>query len=315
LTGHQELVRGAADVHTGARGPTVCLIGFGELGSVLAAGLAAAGASEVRVHTRARPEVEQDPLVARIRAAGAHHYAELAQAVRGATAIVSAVPATAATAVARACADVLDPDAVYVDLTACEVAGKQAAAELIARAGGRFVDVAVLGTVVASGYAVPMLASGPGAEAWSAMAGDLGLRTTLIEGPAGRATTVKLLRSVYMKGRDALVLETLLAARRYGLDRELLPTIAGPGEEVPFPELAERVLCSLALHAGRRADELEGSAALLREAGVEPVVTAAASERLRRLGDLGLKQRFAGQRPSELDAVLDAIDELSTLPT
>jgi 3-hydroxyisobutyrate dehydrogenase-like beta-hydroxyacid dehydrogenase len=158
---------------------------------------------------------------------------------------------------------------------------------------------------------VPMLASGPHAAQWADFARPRGMHVTVIDGPPGRASLIKLLRSVYMKGRDALVLETLVAARRYGVERELLPTIAGPGEEVAFAELAERVLCSLSLHAGRRANELLGSAALLRAVGLEPALTSAAAERLRWLADLGVRERFGAERPRELGAVLEAIDQLS----
>jgi hypothetical protein len=90
-----------------------------------------------------------------------------------------------------------------------------------------------------------------------------------------------------------------------------VPTIAGPGEDVGFPQLADRVLCSLSLHAGRRADELQESAALLRGVGVEPSMTVAAAEWLRWLAALGLRDRFGGERPDGLAEVLDAIDDLS----
>jgi hypothetical protein len=109
-----------------------------------------------------------------------------------------------------------------------------------------------------------------------------------------------------MKGRDALVLEMMLAARRLGVEDAVVRSIAGPGEQAPFADLAERVLRALAVHAGRRADELESSAELLRELGVEPTVTEAGAERLRRLAELGLRERFGGERPPSGSDTLDA---------
>jgi 3-hydroxyisobutyrate dehydrogenase-like beta-hydroxyacid dehydrogenase len=294
----------------------VCVIGFGELGSVLAVGLVAAGVADVRVYVRRRAEADDHAraLGTRILSAGAHPHNDLEPALRGVRVAISAVPAAAAGDVAERAAPLLDDGALFVDLSADLPERKAAAAEIVERQGGRYVDVAVMGTAVMSGYGVPMLASGSGAAAWGAIAGSLGMQVDEVEGRAGRASTVKLLRSVYMKGRDALMAEMLVAARRYGLDAELLPTIAGPGEEVSFPELAERVLCSLALHADRRADELDAAAELLRGAGLDPLVTAAAAERLRWISDLGLGEDFAGQRPQALEAVLEAIDA-RTIPS
>jgi hypothetical protein len=99
----------------------------------------------------------------------------------------------------------------------------------------------------------------------------------------------------------------MLAARKLGVEDEVARSIAGPGEQVPFTELSERVLRALAVHAGRRSDELESAAALLRELGVDPVLTEAGADRLRRIA--GLREHFGGERPADGRATLDAISE------
>lgn len=295
--------------------PSLCVVGFGELGSVFASRMVAVGVADVRAFARPAPEPQATAATMRMRAVGARPCGDLAEALSGADVVLSAVPAAVADDVVGECAPLLEPGALYVDVTASEPERKAAAAELVARQGARYADVAVLGSVVVSGFAVPMIASGAGADAWREFATALGMTVTTLDGPAGRASLVKLLRSVYMKGRDALVVETLLAARRHGVERELLPTIAGPGEDLPFPALAERVLCALAVHAERRADELAGSADLLSDVGVDPLVTSAAAARLQWVADLGLRELFGGERPHDLRVVLDAIDRLSHSPT
>jgi Domain of unknown function (DUF1932) len=139
----------------------------------------------------------------------------------------------------------------------------------------------------------------------------LGMDVSVIDGPPRRASLVKLLRSVYMKGRDALILEMLLAARRYGVEGAVLESIRGAGENVTFPELAKRVMTSLALYAGRRADELAASAAVVSAAGIDPLVTNGGSERLRRMGRLNLRDHFHGERPEDLVEVLAALELLA----
>lgn len=227
--------------------------------------------------------------------------------------VIAAVPATAAIEVVDACARYLTPGQLYVDPSSSLPEVKRDAADRVGQAGSEYADVAVLGTVVTAGAGVPMLASGNGAQRWGAEATAAGLNVTVLDGPPGAAALVKLLRSVFMKGRDALVLEMVLAARRHGVLDAVLSSIGGAGEQVPFPSLAERVMCSLAVYAERRADELADAAHLLREAGIDPVMTRAGEARLRLLAESGLRDRFGGERPRELSEVLDCLDELAAV--
>jgi 3-hydroxyisobutyrate dehydrogenase-like beta-hydroxyacid dehydrogenase len=291
-------------------------IGFGELGSSLAGGLGHSGVHLIRAYMRERSQpAAAAALAQRLHRAGVHRSASLEEAIAGATAVLSVVPASASREVVESCAPLLDAGAYYVDLTAAAVADKREAAVLVGRAGALYVDVAVLGTVSTSGFEVPIVASGPGARGWQALVNPEGLAVEAIDAPAGHATLLKLLRSIYMKGRDALIVEMMLTARRYGLEDRVAASIQGPGERVTFPALAERVLCAVAVHAERRADELRGSSQIVREAGVDPVMTRAGSEVLRRLAGLDLRDRFGGERPSDGEQVLAAIDELSRRQT
>jgi 3-hydroxyisobutyrate dehydrogenase-like beta-hydroxyacid dehydrogenase len=268
---------------------TVAFIGFGELGASLGGAFSAAG-HEVRAWTRA--------VAGRVETLDA--------AVAGAELVVSAVPGAASADVAREVIPLLAAGVCFADMTAASPASKQEAARAAAERGVLYADAAVLGTVAMSGAAVPIAAAGTGAQALRALAAPAGLAIDVIGGEAGQAARLKLIRSVYMKGRDALVLEMMIAARRLGLENEVAASIAGPGEQVPFPQLSERVLSALAIHAGRRAEELGSSADVLREAGVDPIVTLAGSERLRRLAALGLRERMRGVRPDDGSATLDA---------
>jgi 3-hydroxyisobutyrate dehydrogenase-like beta-hydroxyacid dehydrogenase len=287
----------------------IAFIGVGELACSLATGMTAAGAGDVRGYSRPR----SDPDAARTQrehaaAAGIALCASMQEALSDATVVIAAVPAGAALEVATAAAPLLTRDAIYVDTAPLAPEDKLAAAQTVAGGGGRFVDAAVLGTVATEGARVPLLCAGPGAQAWSELAVGLGLDVTVLPGPPGQAARVKLLRSVYMKGRDAIVMEMLLAARAHGIERAVVDSIQGAGERVPFPQIADRIVSAMAVHAGRRAEELEMSAQLLRSSGVEPIVSEAASERLRWIAELGLREHFGSQRPQDPELVLAAID-------
>jgi 3-hydroxyisobutyrate dehydrogenase-like beta-hydroxyacid dehydrogenase len=221
----------------------------------------------------------------------------------GAALVISAVPGSASAAAFDQAMEHLSEDTLFVDLSAAPPDVKEAAA-----ARHRlYADGAVLGTVATSGAAVPIAVAGEGAERFRELVSPAGLNVSVLSGPAGTAARLKLVRSVYMKGRDALVLEMMLAARKLGVEDEVARSIAGPGEQVPFTELAERVLRALAVHAGRRSQELESAAALLRELGVDPLLTEAGADRLRRIA--GLRERFGGERPPDGSATLDALSE------
>jgi 3-hydroxyisobutyrate dehydrogenase-like beta-hydroxyacid dehydrogenase len=298
-------------VSAGGPLPAFALLGFGELAGALAQRLAEAGAEPPRVFTRARRDPGRAAAMAeRLAAAPVAPAATLDAAVAAADVVLACVPAGAALDVAARAAVALRRDGLYVDLTSARPEDKAAAGEAVTAAGGAYVDAAVLGAVAASGADVPILAAGPGAVRLGGLASRVGWAVTVIEAPPGAAARVKLLRSVYMKGRDALIVEMMLAARRHGVEDALAASIAGPGEEVAFPALADRVLGSLAMHAGRRADELESSVRLLEAGGVQPLVSRGAVARLRRVADSGVRERLGGVRPAAGAQVLDELERV-----
>jgi 3-hydroxyisobutyrate dehydrogenase-like beta-hydroxyacid dehydrogenase len=291
----------------------ISFIGFGELGAGLAERLGTSKAHDMRAWIRARPDPAADDVLSqRVASAGVERCPSLGEALAGADAVLSVVPGSASRPTAERSAELLDPGALYVDLTTTAVADKEAGARAVQGAGGRYVDAAVLGAAAVAGATLSIVASGDGADEWRELSRCEGLTTQVLDGPAGRATQLKLLRSAYMKGRDALVVETLLAARRAGLQDRLAASIEGAGERVPFPDLADRVLRSLAVHAERRATELSESADALLAVGVDPQLARAGAEVLQRVAGAGLREEFGGERPDSGAAVLALLDERLT---
>jgi 3-hydroxyisobutyrate dehydrogenase-like beta-hydroxyacid dehydrogenase len=271
-----------------------------------------AGAVGLRAYSRGRNDLDGEArLGARFQAVGVERARTIASAVSEADAVFATVPAAAAAAVARTAAPSLPVGAIYVDPAPSAPERKEQLAAALGEGGALYVDAAVLGTVAADGYGVSILAAGPGAAQLERLVRPLGMNVTAVKGPAGRASRVKLVRSVYMKGRDAAILEMLIAARRHGVEDIVIESIgAAAGERVPFSALADRVMTGLAVHAGRRADELSASARVLQDAGVQPLVTRASARRLRRMAAAGVREHFGGDRPADLNEVLDALQAL-----
>ena len=277
----------------------VAFVGFGDLASTWAAALRARAGVRLRAFLPADSPSRGTGLAAqRELRSGVAADTDLAAVIEGAGLVIAAVPASAASAVALACAPHMHSGTVYVDPSSASPEHKQEIASTLDGTGALYADVAVLGTVTISGLEVPLLAAGPGAEPFGALAIALGMNVHVTGPTAGDAARVKLIRSVYMKGRDALLVEMLTTARRCGLDARVVDSIArAPGEQVPFEQLVERVMPALVRHAGRRADELANASAEVERSGLEPTMTTAAERRLRwmasltQIADLGARPR------------------------
>lgn len=235
----------------------VAVLGLGEAGVRLAADLVAAGAI---VHG-------YDPAVP----GGA---ADTQTAVKDADVVLSVNSGSAALAAAESALPALRHEAVYADLNTAAPALKQAIAARAADAGVAFADVALLGPVPARGLSTPTVASGTGAARFAELMIPLGMPVEVVSERAGDAATLKLLRSVFMKGLAASVVESLAAAEAAGtrdwLEREIAGVIGEP--------LLARLVEGSHEHAGRRVDEMEAARDLLLTLGVEPrIATASAS--------------------------------------
>jgi 3-hydroxyisobutyrate dehydrogenase-like beta-hydroxyacid dehydrogenase len=233
---------------------TIAVLGLGEAGSRLAADLASAGA-DVRGY---------DPL----------NGGAAEDAVAGSDVVLSVNSARAAVEAAGSALAALRSDAVYADLNTAPPALKREVAELVG--GGRFADVALLGPVPARGLATPALASGGAAQAFADALEPFGMPVDVVSDRAGDAATLKLLRSVFMKGLAASAIESVQAADAAGhaewLKQEIGAVIGRP--------LLDRLLVGSRAHAIRRVDEMEAARDLLLELGIEPRIAEASAELL-----------------------------------
>jgi 3-hydroxyisobutyrate dehydrogenase-like beta-hydroxyacid dehydrogenase len=250
----------------------VAVLGLGEAGGRLAADLASVGV-EVRGY---------DPLT--ISPEGVDQATDPGSAVSGSTIVLALTTASTALAAVESALPGLGTDAIYADLNTTSPALKHDIAALVARAGARFADVALLGPVPASGLGTPALASGSGAQAFAEMFGPLGMPVEVVSDRPGDAATLKLLRSVFMKGLAASALESLRAAEAAGHARWLEGEIAA----VIGEPLLERLVEGSRRHAVRRLDEMEAARELLLELGVEPRIAAASAAVLAELAASGL---------------------------
>jgi 3-hydroxyisobutyrate dehydrogenase-like beta-hydroxyacid dehydrogenase len=276
----------------------IALIGFGEVGQAAAEALKAAGVESISAWDLKFAEVGSAPSRALARL-GVEAGRDAASAVAGAELVISAVTAAQCVAAAQACAPGLAKDAFFLDLNSSSPEAKRAAAEAVEQAGGRYVEAAVMSPIEPKRLGSPMLLGGPHGEAFVAAAEGLGFGgARLYSDEIGRAAATKLCRSVMIKGVEALLCESLLAARRYGVEAEVLASL---GNLLPAPDWPERAryMISRALeHGVRRAEEMREAARTVADAGLDPLMCEATAER----------QDWAAQRRRALDAT--SLEEL-----
>lgn len=252
----------------------VTLIGFGE------AAASFAGSDGWRAAATAF-DIDPARAVAAVDAGVA--WAKDAQsAVRDARLILSLVTADQALTAAQDCAPYLAEGAVWCDMNSVAPGTKRTAAQLIEANGGRYVDVAVLAPVYPARLAVPLLLAGKDAEAVQPRLAAIGFDNIRVVGQqVGRASTIKLIRSVMVKGIEALTDEMMAAAMAADVVDEVLASLDASESPARWSERAVYNLERMTRHGLRRAAEMEESARTLESLGIEPVMTIGTVKRQR----------------------------------
>ncbi len=209
----------------------------------------------------------------------------LADALHEATLVLSLVTADQAECVARDAAAHITPGAIFCDMNSIAPDTKRANAALIDAAGGHYVDVAVMSPVRPSLNHTPLLLSGPKAAEALAMLNALGFTNLrLVEGEVGRASAIKMIRSVMVKGLEALTTECVLAARRAGVYDEVIASLNANWPGTDWGQKADYNLDRMMVHGLRRAAEMEEVVKTLDALGTGASMTCGTVERQRAIG-------------------------------
>ncbi len=267
----------------------IASIGFGEAAAAFAGGWRASGADIVAFDIKVDDRATAASIRRRIEDHGAVSADNAADALAGADVAFSLVTADQALRAAQIAAPMLAKGALWLDLNSVAPETKRAAASAIERHDGRYVDVAVMAPVDPAGMHVPLLVSGPHAQAGSEALRALGFTNVeLLAGPVGAASAVKMIRSVMVKGIEALTAEFILAAEAAGVTA---PVIASLNASWPGADWAARAnynLDRMLVHGTHRAAEMEEAVKTLDALGTGSAMTRATVERQREMGALGL---------------------------
>lgn len=183
--------------------------------------------------------------------------------------IVSAVTAGQSLTALEPLVPALQPGHVVVDINSVSPERKRASARLVEGQGADYLDMAVMAPVHPRGHRTPVLLAGHRAQVHAPALAALGFDLRVVDEAPGAATAIKMVRSLFVKGLEALTVETLLAAEAAGCRAEIAASLGAsfewfdrqPGPAYQF----ERTL----RHGTRRAEEMVESAATLDALGLQ----------------------------------------------
>jgi 3-hydroxyisobutyrate dehydrogenase-like beta-hydroxyacid dehydrogenase len=193
-----------------------------------------------------------------------------------------------------------------LDINSVSPGRKQDTVKLLGDAA-RYVDVAVLAPIYPARHQTPLLLAGPDAEAIAPTLAALGMRATIAGTETGAAAAIKMVRSVMIKGIEALTMECFVAAARAGVIDEVAASLKNNYPGLDWATVVPYNLERMASHGERRAAEMEEVADTLRELGVEPLMATATVKRQREMGQIGKQQSVRVVLDKDRTAMLNAI--------
>lgn len=257
----------------------IALVGYGEVGGIFGAALARTGLREVKAFDILASDSSWSANAnARANRDGVILAKRIDDAVANADLVVSAVTAAstalAAEEIARACRR----GAFVLDVNSASPRTKTACAQTVERAGARYVEAGVMTSVPPHGLRVPMLVGGPHAAALQPTLAKLGFAAKVGAQSYGVVSAIKLCRSIFIKGMEALAVEGLLAARRYGVEREVLASLDETFSGIDWDRQATWFWRRVVQHGRRRAEEMREAAVTVDDVGVAPRMATATAD-------------------------------------
>lgn len=282
-------------------------IGFGEVGFEVSRGLKEEGLVGIVAYDVLQNDSVKGNLIKKHASIAAVTLLDSPKAVLDCVdVVIVAVPGTFALETAKQLKPYVRKGLLYVDVSAASPEIKRRIADELTETEILFVDGAMLGSLPLYKHKVPMLISGNGSDLFINLMKDYHLKLDKISDVPGEATGIKFVRSIFMKGLPALFVEVLEAAALMKVDNLVLESLASTMDACPFEETFNRLVTGSALHAERRAHEMESVIEMLESLNVEPTMSKATAERLTWLASKKLNEKFEGKTPKTWQEVITA---------
>ena len=274
---------------------SIAFIGLGEAASAIISGWGDHRNKQVQAFDIKLHESDtKEEIISRASKLSIGLKSSLQDLVRDADLIFSTVTTDQALAVAREASSFMRDKAYFFDLNSSAPSSKQRSCKSIETNGGCYVDVAVMAPVSAKRNLVPLLISGGKAvDALTALE-KLPMNARVIDGPVGRASSVKMVRSIMVKGLEALTAECAIAAIEADVLDEVFVSLS---EGHPYFNISTHAMYNLERslsHGKRRAEELKEVSKMLDDLGLINHMSRAAAFWQEKLGSLEKSSSISG---------------------
>ena len=258
----------------------IALIGFGEAGGIFGQDFAAAGLKVSTFDILLNSEASRAAMLAKAKSAKVHARDTLEEALDAADLVISAVTASSAADVAASAAKFLHAGQVYLDINSVSPGTKQQIARTLEGSPTAFVEAAVMAAVAPQRLKVPMLLGGAHAAACAERLRAIGMNVKPISESIGVASAIKMCRSIIIKGLEAITVESMFTARRYGAEKHVLESLAATFPDMGWNgALPDYLISRVAEHGKRRAAEMREAAQAIVDAGLEPFTAVGTAQR------------------------------------
>ena len=270
----------------------VGFIGFGEAASSIALGLHKEGIERiVCCDAMQNDERFKEAMENRVDACQGQMLENTAEVCRKSDVVISAVPSNYAVTAAEHALDGIKEGQPFMDVSTATPIEKKKISGMVKAKGGLFVDGAMMGALLKDKHQVPMLLSGDGAAVFRDKMEPYHMRLEIVDGEAGTATSIKFIRSITAKGLSCLLIESLQAAQRFGVEQTIVDSFIdtfGPD----FIGIINGYISGAIIHAERREHELENVVNFLKSESLPYTMAEATRLKLQWFKDIRVKDNF-----------------------
>lgn len=271
------------------------LVGYGEVGQILAEDLRAQGVAHIVAYDLKLGTGDERPLRVHAGKFGVHWAQSSGELANAVDLVISAVTARQTVAVAQACAGSIRPQTWFLDFNSASPAAKKHAAGVLRESGARYVEGAVMTSVPPYRIAVPLLLGGPYAKALEPKLQALGFRPKFASEALGVASATKMCRSIMIKGLEAMVIESFVSARAYGVEDQVLASLAETFPGIDWEKQGAYFFQRVIEHGRRRSEEMHEAAQTVQDIGLEPWSARGTAERQYWVADLADRGVFGAR--------------------
>lgn len=290
----------------------IAMIGFGEAAQAIVAGWRSASAElpQLPISTydiKYQGDSRRDLQFACSRL-NVHCAASADEAVANSRLIFSLVTADHAVEAARTVGGVILPGALYLDCNSCAPSTKQKASEIISDAGGHYIDVAVMAPIYPARHRTPLLIASDQAHEAHRLLEALDMKADVVGDKIGQASAIKMMRSVMIKGLEALTAECILAARRAGVEDAVIASLQNSDPGIQWQKRLSYNLERMMVHGTRRGAEMREVAKTLEDLGVPNRMATAVMDWQNQIGSLSAKPG-SDSLQDRADCILNHLDQ------